>query len=328
MTRRRFALLFLTLSALCTLTDPMETAMDIVDTYSPKPTETAAIVGESAACTIQSSLHPFEDGTATVVLATEQIEDWGVAAIHAEHAWKKTRGMGVKVGVLDTGVDFSHPDLTANIDAVQVRTPNHLATPHGTHVAGIIGAIDNGFGVVGVAPGCTLYSYPCIPGNPCSVAAAIDQAAADGCDVLNMSLGGYDDAPELQAAAKRAYAKGVILVAAAGNDCSQVAYPALYPEVIAVSAVGKDGKRAPFAPVVRNHVALPGCDLLSTWPGNQYARLSGTSQATPLLTGTIALMLALYKPSRNEVHALVQAQLTRIDERADDFHFLPHLELL
>jgi subtilisin family serine protease len=272
------------------------------------------------------SMYPFEDGMATVTLATEQVEDWGVAAIHAEHAWKKTRGVGVKVGVLDTGVDGSHPDLAANMAAK--HDTQHFLEPHGTHVAGIIGAIDNNIGVVGVAPGCTLYNYLCLPGDPYSVAAAIDRATAEGCDVLNMSLGGYEDCPELEASIKAAYAKGVILVAAAGNDSSRVSYPAIYPEVIAVSAVGKDGLRAPFAPLVKNHVALPGCDLLSTWPDNQYARLSGTSQATPLLTGIVALILSLFKPLRSTRQAFVQEQLARIDERADDFHYLPHLELL
>ena len=269
---------------------------------------------------------PYEDGSPSVLtLALAQCEDIGVAAIHADAAWKKTRGEGIKVGVLDTGIDPEHPDLRGNLRKLVGGTD---ADGHGTHVSGIIGAEDNGFGVVGVAPACSLYAYTCIPGSPESVAASLRCAVGDGCDVVNMSLGGYEDVPELAAAVKEAHAAGVILVAAAGNDCSQVAYPALYPEVIAVSAVDENGHRAAFAPVTTNHVALPGVNLLSCWPGDQYARLSGTSQACPLLTGTIALMLGLFRPTRDVAFATVQEQLLRIDERADDFHFLPHLELL
>ena len=268
----------------------------------------------------------FESGDSVIAVLSEmQIMDFGVRAIHADAAWKKTRGEGIKVGVLDTGIDPDHPDLHPNLHQL---TGDKDECGHGTHVCGIIGALDNGFGVVGVAPGCSLYAYTCIPGSPETVANALRQATADGCDVINMSLGGYEDAPCLYAAVQEAYAAGVVLVAAAGNDFTRVSYPALYPEVIAVSAVDENGNRAAFAPVVENHVALPGVNLVSTWPGNQYARLSGTSQACPLLTGTIALMLGLFRPTRDVVHRTVQEQLQRIDERADDFHFLPHLELL
>lgn len=273
--------------------------------------------------------YAFEaDSMVEVTLATHQVEDWGCMAIHARSAWCKTRGVGVTVGVLDTGVDASHPDLAVNVADAAAALAAGWEGGHGTHVAGIVGAIDNGVGVVGVAPGCTLRSYKCIPGNPYSVADAVEQAASDGCDVLNMSLGGYEDCPELEAAIVRAHALGVILVAAAGNDSTRVSYPAVYPEVIAVSAVGADGKRAPFAPLVENHVALPGVSLLSTWPGNAYARLSGTSQAAPLLTGIVALMLGLLKPARADAQAVVAAQLLRIAVQADDFHYLPNLGLL
>ena len=271
-----------------------------------------------------SNFSASEDGEVDVVLASTQVEDWGVKAVHAEKAWKRTRGEGIKVAVLDTGVDASHPDLAPNMGGVV----GNMSEGHATHVAGIIGAVDNAFGVVGVAPGCTLLSYQCLPGNSASIAQMLMQAVRDGADVVNMSLGAYGDDEGLHDAIKAAWGAGVVLVAAAGNDPTRISYPAAYPEVIAVSAVDENGKRAEFAPVVSNHVALPGVDLLSTWPGNQYARLSGTSMACPVLTGIIALMLGLFRPTRDVAVATVQEQLMRIDARADDFHFMPHLEML
>ena len=269
----------------------------------------------------------MEDGEGiTIELDKGQIVDWGVFSIGAEQEWAKTRGVGVKVAILDTG-STDHPDVLANIGKAVGAADT---AGHGSHVAGIIGALDNGIGVVGVAPGCTLHCYQVLPGNVDSLMTALTQAADDGADVINMSLGGYPDGdiPELHAVVKAVYDRGVVLVAAAGNDPSRVSVPAIYPEVIAVSALNEDGSLAVFAPQTQNHVAMPGVSILSTWLNSQYARLSGTSQASPMLTGEIALILALYKPKREDVHKTVSDALTRIEQSTASIWFEPKANLI
>lgn len=270
----------------------------------------------------------MEDGDyETVDLATAQIIPDEVIAIGANLEWAKTRGEGVKVAVLDTG-GSDHPDLVANLE----KCVGTDSMGHGTHVAGLIGAVDNGCGVVGIAPSCRLLLYQVIPGDGASLIAAINQAAADGAQVINMSLGAYpeegNDLADLHTAVKAAYALGVVLVAAAGNDPTRVSCPATYPEVIAVSALDEMGDRACFAPLTTNHVAMPGVNILSTWIGGQYARLSGTSQASPLLAGVIALILALHKPSPADAHAVVAAELTRIEALTGGIWYTPKANLI
>jgi subtilisin family serine protease len=270
---------------------------------------------------------PLDNGPVVdVSLKTTQIVDFGVHAIHSEVAWKETQGDGIKVAVLDTGSSPAHPDLALNV--VYCSGNDTPQQAHGTHVSGIIAACNNSYGVVGVAPASKLYCYQVLPGGGDAIAQAIDAAVLQGCDIIHMSLGAYGDYPPLHDAIKRAYADGVVIVAAAGNDPNQVAYPAAYQEVIAVSALDQNMQKAVFAPLVPNHIAMPGVNILSTWAPDQYARMSGTSQAAPLLSGTIALMLAKFRPKRSDVHDLVQQELTKIDKQSDSFFYTPDLALL
>ena len=270
-------------------------------------------------------LFVMEDGdSATVDLAKGQVIDWGVHAIGADMEWARSRGEGVKVAVLDTG-GTDHPDVAANVDAC---TGGMDAAGHGTHVAGIIGGIDNDIGVVGVAPGCRLLLSKVLPADVDGLCAALRGAADAGARVVNLSVGMYEDCPDFHAAIKEVYARGVVLVAAAGNDPSRVSFPGCYPEVICVTAIDEHFNRASFAPLTENHIAMPGVSILSTWLGGQYARLSGTSQATPLLTGEVALIIALNKPSLAETPQVVQAALKRIEQSHDQVFFTPNASLL
>lgn len=268
---------------------------------------------------------PFDvSDSVQVSLSTQEIVDWSVHAIHADDVWKRTRGAGIKVAVLDTGCQADHPDLAANV-SLCTGSDEH---GHGTHVAGAIAAADNGVGVVGVAPEASLYLYKVVPGSADSIASAVRQAVTAGVDIINMSLGAYDDIQDLHDALITAYDAGIILVAAAGNDPNRVSYPAMYPEVIAVSALDKNGQRASFAPMCPNHVALPGVDCLSTWIGSQWAHMSGTSSAAPLLSGTLALCLASQSVAREDRHAFVAQEMARIDAKCGDFFYEPNLDLL
>jgi len=213
-----------------------------------------------------------------------------LATVGADAAWATTRGDGVHVCVLDTGYDSGmasvHPDRPLHLAggySFPDHSPDFRATDfHGTHVAGIIAAPQNGTGRVGVAPGAILHIYNVfavragrLGASDADVIAAIDAAIADGCQIVNMSFGGARNSELEHQALQRAYAAGLLLVAAAGNseNASRGAirtaynYPAAYPEVIAVGATTASEEIAPFSstgPVLS--LAAPGVALYSTVP--------------------------------------------------------------
>jgi subtilisin family serine protease len=242
---------------------------------------------------------------ATLTALAETI-DWGLAAYGVPAQWKATRGENIRVAVLDTGIDARHPDLADAIDRARDFTASWHGSSdrqgHGTHVAGTIAARANEVGVIGVAPLCRLLIAKVLgddsSGTSGSVAAGVDWAVDSGADILSMSLGSPQPATEIHAAIRRAVAKGKFVICAAGNDGRDrsVGYPARWEETVAVGAVNRTGSVARFSsrgPEV--DICAPGQDVLSTFPGGRYAKLSGTSMATPFVAGVVALMLAKHR---------------------------------
>lgn len=237
-----------------------------------------------------------------------QVLPWGVDRIDAEYEWTGSTGLGVNVAVIDTGIDADHPDLADNI----AGGVNYVSKPwwkpadpskwddddgHGTHVAGIIAALDNGIGVVGVAPEASLYALKVLDktgsGYVSDIVAALEWAILNDMDICNMSLGTDTDVESLEEACDAAFTLGVLLVAAAGNDGGAVDYPAAYSSVIAVAAVDSSDARpswSSYGPEVA--LAAPGVDVYSTWKGSGYKTISGTSMAAPHVAGTLALNLS------------------------------------
>ncbi|HMG19223.1 MAG TPA: S8 family serine peptidase [Gemmatimonadales bacterium] len=245
---------------------------------------------------------------------------YGIARIRAAEAWAATTppryGEGVKVGIMDTGGDPLHEDLqyAGGYDALTNSTAaaawaDTLAVcrGHGSHVAGTVAATrDNGVGVVGVAPAARLYALKIFEavdwdGNGELVClaftstelAGLDWALQNGIQVINMSFGKSNHDEAEHQAIQAAVAEGVVFVAAAGNG-GAVIYPAANPEVIAVAATNELDERADFSstgPEV--DVAAPGVGVNSTLPNNQYAAYSGTSMASPHVTGLVALLRSL-----------------------------------
>lgn len=242
-------------------------------------------------------------------------------------------GAGVTVGVIDTGVDDAHPDLVVAGGAAFVVAENDAggAGPaavdgdHGSHVAGIIASRGKPpAGKRGVAPGVRLMSYRVFPNGGTGatnydIVRAIDRGVADGCDLLNLSLGGPTRDEAVREAIKDAFDKGTLCIVATGNDGrGPVSYPARWPEAVAVSAVGDTATfpaessegldvQAPFAhddagvfvagfSNVGEEVDLtgPGVGIVSTVPGGAYAVMSGTSMACPAVTGAAAALLACH----------------------------------
>ncbi len=226
---------------------------------------------------------------------------WGVDKINAELVWDTTAGAGVKVAVVDTGIDLAHPDLAANIkggyNAIYPTKPANDDNGHGTHVAGTIAALNNTIGVVGVGPQIDLYAVKVLDrrgsGYLSDIIEGLDWAVANGIQVVNMSLGTSSNVQSFHDAVIRAKAAGVTLVAAAGNDSGGSAgYPAAYPEVIAVSATDAANVIASFSSVGPEvDLAAPGVNIFSTYKGQTYKILSGTSMASPHVAGVVALVL-------------------------------------
>jgi thermitase len=219
---------------------------------------------------------------------------------------------GVKIGIVDTGIDQTHPDLSGktvncadSLNGILIEGTCADDNMHGTHVAGTIAAkANNGAGVAGVAFNATFAICKALrtaagTGLTSDVANCINWTHTRGAKVISMSLGG-GQSTTLRNAVVNAWeggaANGSVLVAAAGNDGnSTVNYPAGYPEVVSVAATDHNDARASFSNTNSDvEVAAPGVDILSTIPGGQYAELSGTSMATPHASGVAGVLWQLF----------------------------------
>ncbi|MDA8217675.1 MAG: S8 family serine peptidase, partial [Dehalococcoidales bacterium] len=232
------------------------------------------------------------------------------------------KGAGVKVAIVDSGIDYTHPDLDANY-AGGYDFVNNDGDPmddngHGTHVAGTVAAADNDSGVVGVAPEASLYALKVLDssgsGSYSNVVAALEWCVDHGIQVTSNSYGSAGDpGTTVKAAFDAAYAAGIVNVGAAGNagktrtNVDNMIYPAKYDSVIAVAATDSSDNRASFSSTgPAAELAAPGVGILSTVPGGGYEAWSGTSMATPHVTGTVALMIAAGIKGRDTIRATLR----------------------
>ncbi len=227
-----------------------------------------------------------------------QTVPWGISRIHAPQVWTQTKGNGVKVAVIDTGISHSHPDLrvTGGINLVRPgRAPND-DNGHGSHVAGTIAALDNSAGVVGVAPNASLYAVKVLNsagfGYCSDIIAGMAWAGSNGMKVVNMSFGGSTACQSECETATTVVGQGTLLVAAAGNNYGgTVDYPGACPGVVAVSATTQADQLASFSSIGPEvSLAAPGATIYSTYKGSGYKTLSGTSMAAPHVSGVAALV--------------------------------------
>ncbi|MGZ3748060.1 MAG: S8 family serine peptidase [Pseudobdellovibrionaceae bacterium] len=282
------------------------------------------------------------------------------ADIFAQEAWSKTTGSrDVLVAVIDSGVDYNHQDLADNywhnpnemgVDANgRDKSSNSIDDDnngfiddwrgwnfvennndpmdddyHGTHCAGIIGAVgNNGVGVVGVNWNVSIVGLKFLDksgsGTIANAVLAIEYATSLGVHIMNNSWGGDEYSETMAAAIQKANAAGILFVVAAGNDGNNndvgLDYPSSYPiaNVISVAATDSTGQMAGFSNFGAKtvHIAAPGVQILSTFPGNKYEKLDGTSMAAPHVSGAAALIKARFPQlSAHEIKARLMGGAT------------------
>ncbi len=231
-----------------------------------------------------------------------EVIDYGVQMVGAPLEWGETMGEGIKVGVIDTGVDYNHIELKNRIkDGINTLNGGDFAdnNGHGTHICGIISAEQNGVGVIGVAPKVDLYVAKAFARDGTSNFAAIEKAINWMIDkkvnVVNMSFSSTAGGRVYTQLIHRLHQNGISIICAAGNEGEQgdntIGYPARFIETVAVSAVDINKHIASFSSKGNSaEICAAGIDIYSTYLDGGYAVLSGTSMAAPIITGAVALL--------------------------------------
>ncbi|MBC8078895.1 MAG: S8 family peptidase [Gorillibacterium sp.] len=228
---------------------------------------------------------------------------WGIREIKAPAAWSRSSGAKVKIAIIDTGIDYTHPDLrqatAGGINLVEPRHPPLDDNGHGTHIAGTIAATSMLSGLLGVAPEAQLYAVKAFDRNGTAyvsdIVTGVQWCIDNQMDIINMSFGMKTPHKALEEALQIAYRMGTVIVASSGNEgrVGAIDYPARYRNVIAVGATTKHSKIAAFSNRgKRIDIYAPGNKVISTWLNGFYQELSGTSMATSHVTGVIALILS------------------------------------
>lgn len=239
---------------------------------------------------------------------------WEIEKMGIEKLWKKGKGKGCKVAVIDTGCDLDHPDIAPNLlqgkNFVNEKKDPWDDNGHGSHVCGTVAAIDNGLGIVGVAPEAKVIPIKALgsdgSGTMKDIAKAIVWAADNDANFITMSLGSPFRSENINLAIDYAVAKKCVVFCAAGNSgpTKNIMFPAATPSTIAIGAIDRNLNRTSFTCAGEPLDFLaPGHDIMSLVPDNNYALMSGTSMSNPFAVGCAALLYGeLVRRKRTYVH--------------------------
>jgi subtilisin family serine protease len=238
--------------------------------------------------------------------------NWGINQLNIPSIWNKYKGDSVKVAILDSGIEKTHPDLVEAIKACQdfsfsENTGCSDIMGHGTHCSGIIGARENGFGITGLAPHCEFYIGKVINDDfgihPLYLKNALKWAISQKVDIVSMSIGFQESDDTVYEQIKAAHSAGLILVAAGGNNSggtilNDLLYPAKYSECISVGAISQNNGSEGISVVSNNlDIVAPGIKIYSTDIKSKgfYSYQDGTSMAAAFVSGVVALVVQKLK---------------------------------
>ena len=304
--------------------------------YSLIPAVAANVTAEEAAALASDASVEYVEPD-PVAHASADTVNWNMTKVAAPRVWPSgNTGVGSKVCVIDTGVDYRHVDLRSNYKGgwnfvARNRYPLD-DNGHGTHVAGIIAAAANGTGIEGVAPGASLYACKVLnaagSGSYSNIIAALQWCVTNKMQIASMSLGSTSNSRALHDACDAAAKAGVLLVAAAGNSgvvgglTNSVEYPAAFSSVIAVAAIDSNNVRASWSSTgSKVELAAPGVSINSDKLGGGLTSMSGTSMACPHVSGVAALVIASGVTSPGSVRQRLDGTATDLGAAGRDARY-------
>lgn len=234
-------------------------------------------------------LPPYQVKKVEMTLLLEELSNWAFRSFRIKELWKHTKGEGVRVAVLDTGCN--HKDIKVKKFVNLSNDEDEDKSGHGTWVAGCIKAMG---GFLGIAPECELYVGKILTNEGSGdwdwLRKGLEWALAEKCEIVNVSAGGDYTGRQIQPVLKEMANKGIIVVCAGGNAGDLLFFPAHDENSLAVGAVDKKWQKARFSNFgPRLLVMAPGVELLGCWLNDGYAKVTGTSMATPIMSGILTL---------------------------------------